>query len=30
MYNIDENVVNKLLSFCNLNGFAPGAFLYNE
>jgi len=30
MYNIDEDVLNKLLSFCDLKGFAPGAFLYNS
>lgn len=26
---IDENIINSLLSFCDLGGFAPGALLYN-
>lgn len=27
--NIDNNIIEKLLSFCDLNAFGPGALLYN-
>jgi len=30
MYNIDQNVINKLLSFCNIGAFGPGTLLFNH